>query len=161
MSDKTQKIDEKTLQSLREGFEEIIPEQEFIKKLSREKPLRIKAGFDPSAPDLHLGHTVLINQLRQFQLLGHHVIFLIGDFTGMIGDPTGKNVTRKPLTREEVIENAKTYQQQINKILDPDKTLIHFNSEWMGEQSAADLIKLAGRYSLARMLERDDFQKRY
>src|SRR5262249_51292755 len=123
--------------------------------------LRIKAGFDPTAPDLHLGHTVLINKLRQFQDLGHEVIFLIGDFTGMIGDPSGKNTTRPPLTREEVIANAQTYQQQIFKILDPKKTQIKFNSEWLGKFTAVDLIKLAATHTVARMLERDDFHKRY
>ncbi|MEK7758731.1 MAG: tyrosine--tRNA ligase, partial [Pseudomonadota bacterium] len=123
--------------------------------------LRIKAGFDPTAPDLHLGHTVLINKLRQFQDLGHEVLFLIGDFTGMIGDPTGKSVTRPPLTRDEVIENARTYEAQIFKILDPEKTLVMFNSSWMGGMSAADLIQLAARHTVARMLERDDFHKRY
>lgn len=146
---------------IRRGTEEILVEQELIEKLKRGKPLRIKAGFDPTAPDLHLGHTVLINKLRQFQDLGHEVMFLIGDFTGMIGDPTGKNVTRQPLTREIVLENAKTYEHQVFKILDPQKTTIVFNSSWMGEQSAADLIKLAARQTVARMLERDDFEKRY
>jgi tyrosyl-tRNA synthetase len=143
------------------GTEEVLLESELRKKLAREKPLRVKAGFDPTAPDLHLGHTVLINKLRQFQDLGHEVLFLIGDFTGMIGDPTGKNVTRKPLTRDEVIENAKTYEQQIFKILDPERTLVVFNSSWMGEMGAADLIQLAARHTVARMLERDDFGKRY
>ena len=123
--------------------------------------MRIKAGFDPTAPDLHLGHTVLINKLRQFQELGHEVIFLIGDFTGMIGDPSGRNTTRPALTEEQIAENAKTYEEQIFKILDPDKTRIAFNSEWMAEFSAADLIKLAARHTVARMLERDDFKKRY
>jgi tyrosyl-tRNA synthetase len=146
---------------IRRGAEEILVEQELIEKLKRGKPLKIKAGFDPTAPDLHLGHTVLINKLRQFQDLGHEVMFLIGDFTGMIGDPTGKNVTRQPLTREIVLENAKTYEHQVFKILDPQKTTVVFNSSWMGEQSAADLIKLAARQTVARMLERDDFEKRY
>lgn len=146
---------------IRRGTEEILVEQELIEKLKRGKPLRIKAGFDPTAPDLHLGHTVLINKLRQFQDLGHEVMFLIGDFTGMIGDPTGKNVTRQPLTRDIVLENAKTYEHQVFKILDPQKTTVVFNSSWMGEQSAADLIKLAARQTVARMLERDDFEKRY
>ena len=136
-------------------------EQELIEKLSTGRPLRVKAGFDPTAPDLHLGHTVLLNKMRQFQEMGHEAMFLIGDFTGMIGDPTGKNVTRKPLTRDEVIENARTYEQQIFKILDPEKTLVMFNSSWMGEMSAADLIGLAAKHTVARMLERDDFQKRY
>jgi tyrosyl-tRNA synthetase len=123
--------------------------------------LRVKAGFDPTAPDLHLGHTVLLNKLRQFQELGHEAIFLIGDFTGMIGDPTGKNVTRRPLTRDEVLENARTYEKQIFKILDPEKTQVVFNSSWMGEMNAADLIQLAAKHTVARMLERDDFSKRY
>jgi tyrosyl-tRNA synthetase len=149
-------IDE-SLQRIKRGAEEILVEAELIEKLKRGKPLRIKAGFDPTAPDLHLGHTVLINKLRQFQELGHEVMFLIGDFTGMIGDPTGKNVTRKPLSRDDVIENAKTYEQQIYKILDPEKTLVMFNSSWMGAMSSADLIQLAARHTVARMLERDDF----
>ena len=146
---------------IRRGADEILLEDELLKKLERGKPLRVKAGFDPTAPDLHLGHTVLINKLRQFQDLGHEVLFLIGDFTGMIGDPTGKNVTRKPLTRDEVLENAKTYEEQIFKILDPNKTLVVFNSSWMGEMKASDLIQLAARHTVARMLERDDFSKRY
>jgi tyrosyl-tRNA synthetase len=149
------------LQVIKRGCEELLLEQELVDKLAKGKPLRVKAGFDPTAPDLHLGHTVLINKLRQFQDLGHEVMFLIGDFTGMIGDPTGKNVTRKPLTRDEVIENARTYEQQIFKILDPEKTLVMFNSSWMGEMSAADLIGLAAKHTVARMLERDDFHKRY
>ena len=149
------------LESIRRGTEEILVESELVTKLERGKPLRIKAGFDPTAPDLHLGHTVLVNKLRQFQDLGHEVLFLIGDFTGMIGDPTGKNTTRPPLTRDEVIENARTYEQQIFKILDPEKTLVMFNSSWMGEFSAADMIQLAARHTVARMLERDDFHKRY
>ena len=149
------------LQVIKRGCEELLLEQELVEKLARGKPLRVKAGFDPTAPDLHLGHTVLINKLRQFQDLGHEVMFLIGDFTGMIGDPTGKNVTRKPLTRDEVIENARTYEQQIFKILDPEKTLVMFNSSWMGEMTAADLIGLAAKHTVARMLERDDFHKRY
>lgn len=143
------------------GVEEVIPAEELNNRLSTGRPLRIKAGFDPTAPDLHLGHTVLINKLRQFQDLGHEVLFLIGDFTAMIGDPTGKNVTRKPLTRDEVIENARTYEQQIFKILDPERTLVMFNSSWMGGMSAAELVQLAGKYNVARMLERDDFNKRY
>ena len=146
---------------LKRGCDEVLIEDELKEKLEGGKALRIKAGFDPTAPDLHLGHTVLINKMRQFQDLGHEVIFLIGDFTGMIGDPTGKNITRKPLTRDEVIENAKTYQEQVFKILCPEKTLIQFNSEWMGAQSAVDLIKLASTHTVARMLERDDFNKRY
>ena len=146
---------------IRRGTEEILLEEALLKKLERNKPLRIKAGFDPTAPDLHLGHTVLINKLRQFQDLGHEVLFLIGDFTGMIGDPTGKNITRKPLTRDEVLDNARTYEQQIFKILDPTKTLVVFNSSWMNELSAGDLIQLAAKHTVARMLERDDFNKRY
>ena len=152
---------EESLQIIKRGAEELLLEAELVDKLKRGKPLRIKAGFDPTAPDLHLGHTVLINKLRQFQELGHEVMFLIGDFTGMIGDPTGKNVTRKPLTRDDVIENAKTYEQQIYKILDPERTLVMFNSSWMGAMSAADLIQLAAKHTVARMLERDDFSKRY
>ena len=149
------------MELIRRGAEEILVEEELVEKLKEGRPLRIKAGFDPTAPDLHLGHTVLINKMRQFQDLGHEVIFLIGDFTGMIGDPTGKNVTRKPLTRDEVLENAKSYEHQVFKILDPQKTTIVFNSAWMGEKSAADLIGLAARQTVARMLERDDFEKRY
>jgi len=148
-------------EELKRGCEELLPEHEFKEKLATGRPLRIKAGFDPTAPDLHLGHTVLINKLRQFQQQGHQVLFLIGDFTGVIGDPTGKNVTRKPLTLEQVAENAETYKQQIFKILDPEKTEIRFNSEWMGKMSAADLVQLAAQHTVARMLERDDFQKRY
>ncbi|MEW8137812.1 MAG: tyrosine--tRNA ligase [Candidatus Thiodiazotropha endolucinida] len=150
-----------SLELIKRGTEEVLPEDLLIKKLRRGKPLKIKAGFDPTAPDLHLGHTVLINKLRQFQELGHEVIFLIGDFTGMIGDPTGKSATRPPLTREEVVENAKTYEHQIFKILDPTKTTVLFNSSWMGEMSAVDLIQLAAKHTVARMLERDDFNKRY
>ena len=149
------------MEIIRRGVDEILLEESLLKKLERGKPLRVKAGFDPTAPDLHLGHTVLINKLRQFQDLGHEVLFLIGDFTGMIGDPTGKNVTRKPLTRDEVLANAQTYEEQIFKILDPQKTLVVFNSSWMGEMRAADLIQLAARHTVARMLERDDFSKRY
>jgi len=149
------------LELLRRGAQEILSETELVAKLKLGKPLRIKAGFDPTAPDLHLGHTVLINKLRQFLELGHEVLFLIGDFTGMIGDPTGKNVTRKPLSRDEVLENARTYESQIFKILDPAKTLVVFNSSWMGEMSAADMIQLAAKHTVARMLERDDFHKRY
>lgn len=143
------------------GTEEVLVERELLQKLDEGRPLRIKAGFDPTAPDLHLGHTVLINKLKQFQDLGHEVLFLIGDFTGMIGDPTGKNVTRKPLTRDDVIENAKTYEEQIFKILDPSKTLVMFNSSWMNAMSPAELIQLAAKHTVARMLERDDFNKRY
>jgi tyrosyl-tRNA synthetase len=143
------------------GTHEVLVEAELVKKLAENRPLRIKAGFDPTAPDLHLGHTVLINKLKQFQDAGHEILFLIGDFTGMIGDPTGKNVTRKPLTREEVAENAKTYQTQIFKILDPEKTQILFNSTWMNAMSSAELIQLAAKNTVARMLERDDFSKRF
>ncbi|MCG7998080.1 MAG: tyrosine--tRNA ligase [Candidatus Thiodiazotropha lotti] len=150
-----------SLNLIKRGTEEVLPEELLIKKLKRGEPLKIKAGFDPTAPDLHLGHTVLINKLRQFQELGHEVIFLIGDFTGMIGDPTGKSATRPPLTREEVLENAKTYEHQIFKILDPTKTTVLFNSSWMGEMSAVELIQLAAKHTVARMLERDDFNKRY
>ena len=153
-------VDE-ALEQIKRGAEEILVEAELKTKLERGKPLRIKAGFDPTAPDLHLGHTVLINKLRQFQDLGHEVLFLIGDFTGMIGDPTGKNATRPPLTRDDVIENARTYEQQIFKILDPEKTLVMFNSSWMNEMSTAELIQLASKHTVARMLERDDFSKRY
>jgi tyrosyl-tRNA synthetase len=149
------------LEQLRRGTGEILVEAELKDKLARGKPLRIKAGFDPTAPDLHLGHTVLINKLRQFQDLGHEVLFLIGDFTGMIGDPTGKNATRPPLTRDEVIENARTYEQQIFKILDPEKIQVMFNSSWMNEMSSVGLIQLAARHTVARMLERDDFSRRY
>ncbi len=152
---------EEALQLIKRGCDELLLESELIEKLKTGRPLRVKAGFDPTAPDLHLGHTVLINKLRQFQDLGHEVMFLIGDFTGMIGDPTGKNATRKPLSRDEVIENARTYEQQIFKILDPEKTLVMFNSSWMGQMDAAGLIQLAARYTVARMLERDDFSKRY
>lgn len=146
---------------IQRGAEEILLEDELIAKLKEGKPLRIKAGFDPTAPDLHLGHTVLINKLRTFQQLGHEVIFLIGDFTGMIGDPTGKNVTRKPLTKEDVLANAETYKEQVFKILDPAKTTIRFNSQWMEKLGAAGMIKLASNQTVARMLERDDFKKRY
>jgi len=150
---------------IRRGAVEILVEKEFEEKLEAAvkngKPLRIKAGFDPTAPDLHIGHTVLIQKLKQFQDLGHEVCFLIGDFTGMIGDPTGKNETRKALTKEQVLENAQSYKEQVFKILDPEKTRVVFNSEWMGPMSAADLIGLAARHTVARMLERDDFHKRY
>ena len=149
------------LELIKRGADEILLETELKTKLERGKPLRIKAGFDPTAPDLHLGHTVLINKLRQFQELGHDILFLIGDFTGMIGDPTGKSATRPPLTPEQVADNAKTYQQQIFKILDSDKTQVMFNSEWMGKMGTAGLIQLAARHTVARMLERDDFSKRY
>jgi tyrosyl-tRNA synthetase len=153
-------VDEAMLE-IRRGAEEILVESELIEKLSTGKPLRIKAGFDPTAPDLHLGHTVLLNKMRQFQQMGHTVIFLIGDFTGLIGDPTGKSATRPPLTAEEIEENAKTYKEQVFKILDPSKTEIRFNSEWFKEKGADFMIKLAGKLSVARMLERDDFKKRF
>lgn len=146
---------------IKRGAEEILLEDELLEKLKQGKPLKIKAGFDPTAPDLHLGHTVLINKLRQFQQLGHEVIFLIGDFTGMIGDPTGKNVTRKPLTKEDVLANAETYKEQVFKILDPKKTRVEFNSTWMEKLGAAGMLKLASRQTVARMMERDDFKKRY
>ena len=149
------------LEELRRGASELLTEEDLRKKLARGKPLRVKAGFDPTAPDLHLGHTVLINKMRQFQQLGHTAIFLIGDFTGMIGDPSGKNATRPRLTPEEVQANARTYQEQIFKILDPEKTVIDFNSRWFGAMGAAGMIELAAKYTVARMLERDDFAKRY
>jgi tyrosyl-tRNA synthetase len=143
------------------GAEEILKREELEARLELGRPLRIKAGFDPTAPDLHLGHTVLLNKMRQFQDLGHQVIFLIGDFTGMIGDPSGKNVTRKPLTRQDVEANARTYAEQVFKVLDRERTEVRFNSEWFGPMPAADMIRLAGQYTVARMLERDDFAKRY
>lgn len=149
------------LEITKRGCSELLIETEFVEKLGLRRPLRVKAGFDPTAPDLHLGHTVLINKLRQLQDLGHHIIFLIGDFTGMIGDPTGKNATRPPLTREQIEENAKTYQAQVFKILDPVKTEVAFNSTWMDKLTSVDMIKLAAKYNVARMLERDDFGKRY
>ena len=149
------------LEIIKRGCDELIVEAEFVEKLKTGRPLRVKAGFDPTAPDLHLGHTVLISKLRQLQDLGHHVIFLIGDFTGLIGDPTGKNTTRPPLTREQVADNAKTYQAQVFKILDAGRTEIAFNSTWMDKLSSAEMIKLAAKYNVARMLERDDFGKRY
>jgi tyrosyl-tRNA synthetase len=152
---------EESLAAIRRGAEEILLEEELVKKLQRGKPLRIKAGFDPTAPDLHLGHTVLINKLRQFQELGHEVLFLIGDFTGMIGDPTGKSQTRPTLTEEDVQRNAATYKEQVFKILDPAKTQVVFNSSWMRELGAAGMVQLAARHTVARMLERDDFSKRY
>lgn len=152
---------EQALSIIRRGVDEILVEEDLIKKLEAGKRLRVKAGFDPTAPDLHLGHTVLINKLKQFQDLGHEVLFLIGDFTGMIGDPTGKSATRPPLTEEQVLKNAETYKEQVFKILDPEKTTVMFNSEWMGEMSASDMIRLAGQYTVARMLERDDFSKRF
>lgn len=143
------------------GADEILKPEELEARLKLGRPLRVKAGFDPTAPDLHLGHTVLLNKMRQFQDLGHQVIFLIGDFTGMIGDPTGKNVTRKPLTREDVLANARTYEEQVFKVLDRERTEVRFNSEWFGRMGAADMIRLAGQHTVARMLERDDFAKRY
>ncbi|MCB1869879.1 MAG: tyrosine--tRNA ligase [Gammaproteobacteria bacterium] len=149
------------MELIRRGADEIMLEEALIRKLERGRPLKIKAGFDPTAPDLHLGHTVLINKLRQFQDLGHEVMFLIGDFTAMIGDPTGKSATRPPLSRDEILENAKTYEHQVFKILDPKKTTVLFNSSWMGEMSAADMIQLSAKHTVARMLERDDFNKRY
>lgn len=152
---------EEQLALIKRGAEEVLVESELIEKLKRGQPLRIKAGFDPTAPDLHLGHTVLINKLRQFQELGHQVVFLIGDFTGMIGDPSGKSATRPPLTREQVLENAETYKAQVFKILDPAKTEVAFNSTWMDQLTPADFIRLASQYTVARMLERDDFSKRY
>ena len=152
---------EEQLAELKRGAVDLIPEADLAKRIQRGKPLRVKAGFDPTAPDLHLGHTVLINKLRQFQLFGHDVIFLIGDFTGMIGDPAGKNATRPRLSPEEIASNARTYQEQIFKILDRERTLIEFNSTWFGPMSAAGLIELAAKHTVARMLERDDFHKRY
>jgi tyrosyl-tRNA synthetase len=152
---------EEQLALIRRGADELLIESELREKLASGRPLRVKAGFDPTAPDLHLGHTVLINKLRQIQDLGHHVVFLIGDFTGLIGDPSGKNTTRPPLTPEEVAQNAATYGDQVFKILDRSRTEVKFNSEWMGPQTAADLIRLASTYTVARMLERDDFSKRY
>ena len=146
---------------LARGTEEIIKREDLEARLATGRPLRIKAGFDPTAPDLHLGHTVLLNKMRQFQDLGHQVVFLIGDFTGMIGDPTGKSATRKPLTREDVLANAQTYADQVFKVLDKERTEVRFNSEWFGAMTAADMIKLAGQLTVARMLERDDFAKRY
>ena len=149
------------LELLKRGTEEILLEAQLVKKLAEGRPLRIKVGFDPTAPDLHLGHTVLINKLKQFQDLGHEILFLIGDFTGMIGDPTGKNATRKALTKEQVIENAKSYQEQVFKILDPEKTKVVFNSEWMDKMTPAEFVQLTAKHTVARMLERDDFSKRY
>ena len=154
-------IQESVRKELLRGVYEVLPEREFEKKLEKGTPLKIKAGFDPTAPDLHIGHTVLLNKLRQFQQYGHEVIFLVGDFTAMIGDPTGKNVTRLPLSQEAVLENAKTYQHQVFKILDPEKTTVAFNSQWLGKMNAVDLIRLSATHTVARMLERDDFHKRY
>ena len=150
-----------SLALIKRGAEEILPEADLVERMKSGRPLRIKAGFDPTAPDLHLGHTVLINKLRQFQDLGHEIFFLIGDFTGMIGDPTGKNSTRPPLTRDEVLRNARTYEDQIFKILDSQKTQVVFNSSWMGKMHAAELVQLASTHTVARMLERDDFHQRY
>jgi len=152
---------QQSLALIARGADEIIKKEDLEARLKTGRPLRIKAGFDPTAPDLHIGHTVLLNKMRQFQDLGHQVIFLIGDFTGMIGDPTGKNVTRKPLTREDVLANAQTYAEQVYKVLDKDKTELRFNSEWFGKMGAADMIRLAAQHTVARMLERDDFAKRY
>jgi tyrosyl-tRNA synthetase len=152
---------EESLRLLKRGVDGILLEGELRERLASGQRLRVKAGFDPTAPDLHLGHAVLITKMRQFQDLGHEVLFLIGDFTGMIGDPSGKNATRPPLSRDEIIENARTYEEQIYKILDPEKTLVMFNSSWMNEMTAADLIRLAAQHTVARMLERDDFQQRY
>jgi len=149
------------LNQIKRGSDELLIESELVKKLESGRPLRVKAGFDPTAPDLHLGHTVLLNKMRQLQDLGHHALFLIGDFTGMIGDPTGKNATRPPLTREQVLANAESYREQVFKVLDPDKTEVVFNSAWMDKFSAVDLIKLAATHTVAQMLERDDFGKRY
>ncbi|MDD5388030.1 MAG: tyrosine--tRNA ligase [Gallionellaceae bacterium] len=152
---------EDALEVIKRGCDELLVEAELIEKLKTGRPLRVKAGFDPTAPDLHLGHAVLLNKLRQLQDLGHQAVFLIGDFTGMIGDPTGKNATRPPLSTEQIELNAQTYQAQVFKILDPEKTEVEFNSRWMGAMSAADMIKLAAKHTVARMLERDDFDKRY
>ncbi|MBK8889767.1 MAG: tyrosine--tRNA ligase [Dechloromonas sp.] len=152
---------ERSMQVIKRGCDELLVDSELIARLKSGRPLRIKAGFDPTAPDLHLGHTVLINKLRHFQDLGHHIMFLIGDFTGLIGDPTGKNVTRPPLSREQILENARTYNEQVFKILDPEKTEIFFNSSWFDDLGAAGMIRLAAQHTVARMLERDDFAKRY
>jgi tyrosyl-tRNA synthetase len=149
------------LELIKRGSDELLVEAELVEKLKSGRPLRVKAGFDPTAPDLHLGHTVLINKLRHFQEAGHHIMFLIGDFTGLIGDPTGKNTTRPPLSKEQVLQNAQTYREQVFKILDPDKTEVCFNSVWFDSLGAAGMIKLAAQYTVARMLERDDFSKRY
>lgn len=152
---------ESQLQLIKRGADELIVEADFVERLKSGRPLRVKAGFDPTAPDLHLGHTVLINKLRHFQELGHHIMFLIGDFTGLIGDPTGKNVTRPPLSREQVLQNAQTYREQVFKILDSDKTEVCFNSTWFDSLGAAGMVRLAAQHTVARMLERDDFAKRY
>src|SRR6478672_13406518 len=152
---------EQSVQTIRRGCDELIVEEELVKKLTSGRKLRIKLGLDPTAPDLHLGHTVVINKLRDFQNLGHQVQFLIGDFTGMIGDPTGKNQTRPPLTREEIEKNARTYQEQVFKILDPVKTQILYNSEWSDQLGAEGIIRLAAKYTVSQLLERDDFAKRF
>ncbi|OOE66935.1 tyrosine--tRNA ligase [Salinivibrio sp. PR6] len=152
---------EAALAELKRGVDEVIPEDELVAKLKEDRPLRIKLGADPTAPDIHLGHTVILNKLRAFQALGHEVIFLIGDYTGMVGDPSGKNTTRPPLTREQVLQNAETYKEQVFKILDPAKTRIEFNSKWLGELGTDGMIRLAASSTVARMLERDDFKKRY
>ncbi len=152
---------EKQMTHITRGINELIDAEELRKKIARGKPLTVKVGFDPTAPDLHLGHTVVMHKMRHFQELGHRVVFLIGDFTGSIGDPSGRNETRPPLTREQVLENAETYKKQVFKILDAEKTVVEFNSKWLGEMGAADFIRLASRYTVARMLERDDFEKRY
>ncbi|MFU8833015.1 MAG: tyrosine--tRNA ligase, partial [Wenzhouxiangella sp.] len=150
-----------TIDELTRGAAEVIQADELAQRLAKGQPLRVKVGFDPTAPDLHLGHTVIINAMRRFQDAGHVAIFLIGDFTGMIGDPTGKNVTRKPLTEADIRANAATYSEQVFKILDRTRTEVRFNSEWFGKMSAADMIRLASKHTVARMLERDDFKKRY
>ncbi len=150
-----------SIEDICKGAEEVLVRQQLVDYLNQGRSLRVKAGFDPSAPDIHLGHTVLLNKMRIFQDLGHTVLFLVGDFTGMIGDPTGKNVTRKPLSKEEILENAKTYQAQAFKILDPEKTEIMFNSSWLDKLGARGMVELASKYTVARMLERDDFHKRY
>ncbi len=149
------------LAQIKRGADELLIEDELAERLRQGRPLRVKAGFDPTAPDLHLGHTVLINKLRDFQVLGHEIMFLIGDFTGMIGDPSGKNVTRKPLSREQILDNARTYEEQVFKILDPDRTRVMFNSAWFDRMGPADFIQLAAKHTVARMLERDDFARRY
>nr|ADI18214.1 tyrosyl-tRNA synthetase [uncultured gamma proteobacterium HF0200_40H22] len=158
---KNQAAFQDVLAELKRGVEEMLLEEELLERLALDRPLRVKVGFDPTAPDLHLGHTVIINKMRQFQELGHEVVFLIGDFTGMIGDPSGKNVTRPPLTAEEIESNATTYKAQVFRILDPEKTLVEFNSKWCSELGAEGIIRLASRHTVARMLERDDFSKRY
>ncbi|HAD38988.1 MAG TPA: tyrosine--tRNA ligase, partial [Plesiomonas shigelloides] len=152
---------EEALAVIKRGVEDLLPEDELIAKLKEGRPLRVKLGADPTAPDIHLGHTVILTKLRQFQDLGHEVIFLIGDFTGMVGDPSGKNTTRPPLTKEQVMANAETYKEQVFKVLDPAKTRIEFNSSWLGEMGAEGMIRLASRQTVARMLERDDFKKRF